>query len=238
MAKTLQREIARKIRKQGHSIGYIAQKMKVSKSTASYWCRDIVLLPSQIQNLQERQKTASLKALLLNAEKKRKERLKREESLMNLGKREMGTVSRRDLFIAGLSLYWAEGYKKGNSELGFTNSDPIIIKLIIKWLRTFYYVKSRDLILRVSINEIHELRMKKILNYWSRTTKVPIVQFTKTSLIKTKIQKKYLNTNNYFGTLRVKVRRGSRLRKRIMGAINALGERLETTPNVSLSEID
>ncbi len=226
MAKILEQEKARVLRKKGLSIGNIANEIGVSKSTVSYWCRDIVLSHAQVKHLGKQQKTAAVTALLAYAERRRRDRISRTNHLFKRGSLDVGKVSKRDLFMVGLALYWGEGYKKGNDEFGFTNSDPETIRVIIRWLKDIYGVEKENLILRVSINQLHNKRELVVVSYWSKVTKIPKSQFTKTSFIKTASKKRYLNHNEHFGTLRVKVRRGADLRRRILGSINALGKNL------------
>lgn len=218
MAKIEEREKAIKLRKAGESIRNITKQLGVSKSSVSYWCRDISLTESQIKKLSKQQRLGALKA----AENKRKKRKKRVKEMKKLGAREVGAINKRDLFMLGLALYWGEGYKRGSQETALTNSDPSIIKLFIRWLEEIYSISRNDLILRVSINEIHKNRESKVIRYWSQITQIPQEQFTKTSYIKTKTKKKYKNKEKHFGTLRVKVRRGTDLRRRILGSIEAL----------------
>jgi hypothetical protein len=217
-AKIKQKERAQVLRKGGKSIKDISSILKVSKSSASYWCRDIKLSPTQILALSERQRNGAIQA----GEKKRQSRIDRTTKMMKRGEKDVGKLSKRDLFIVGLALYWGEGYKKGSQETGLTNSDPEIIKLFIVWLEQVYDIPKNDLILRVSINSIHKDREREVVSHWSRVADVPNTQFTKTSFIKTKAKKVYSNDKNYFGTLRVKVRRGTDLRRRILGSIEAL----------------
>ncbi len=106
--------------------------------------------------------------------------------------------------------------------MGFTNTDPLMIKFYIEWLYQIYGVKKTDLILRVSVNANHAHRVQKIVRYWSSITGVSSTQFTKTSLIKATSKKIYPNLEEHQGTLRVKVRRGTELRRRVLGSIAAL----------------
>ncbi len=119
-------------------------------------------------------------------------------------------------------MYWGEGYKKGNQEFGFTNSDPKMITFYIKWLRMVFAVTAKDLVLRVSINDLHRNRIDEVQDFWVRSTGISISQFTAPSLIKTKSLKNYSNHGDHYGTLRVKVRRGTRMRRQILGAIESI----------------
>jgi hypothetical protein len=109
-------------------------------------------------------------------------------------------------------------------ETAITNSDPSLINLYVKWLEEIYCVDKKDLILRVSINESHKRREETVNKYWAKITGISRSQFTKASFIKSKGLKIYSNANEHFGTLRVKARRGTNLRHRILGSIEALGK--------------
>jgi hypothetical protein len=156
------------------------------------------------------------------SEKQRVQRQKNIEASTRKGRSEVGQLSKRDIYMIGLGLYWGEGYKKGSQELGFTNSDPAMVIFYIKWLSVTYNIERKNLILRVSINDQHAGRIAIVEKYWSKATKIPCSQFTKTSLIKNQSKKIYPNLETHFGTLRIKVRRGTELRRRILGSISAL----------------
>lgn len=222
MAKILEQEKARLLRRDGESIKEIARKLNLSSSSVSYWCRDIILTNEQINRLQDRQRGAALKAVLKYAESKRKARIIKEKELAKLGAREVDKLSQREVFLIGLALYWGEGYKSGNGELGFTNSNPEMIKFILRWFREIFGVSKKDFILRVSINNQHSTRVEAVETFWSKTTGIPLSQFSKVSLIKIQAKKVYQNMDHHWGTLRVKVRRGTDLRRRILGGIEAL----------------
>lgn len=222
MAKQKEKEQALLLRSQGKGIGEIAKALEVSKSTVSLWCRNISLSPTQIKELARRSKHHAVEALLFSAEKQRLRREVETRLLTTLGKNDVGKLSTRDLFMVGLGLYWGEGYKQGSQELGFTNSNPAIIKFYIRWLSEIYGVSKADLILRVSINITHKSRADVVEKYWSELLDIPLSQFTLISLIKTTSRKIYTNQDSHFGTLRVKVRRGTSMRRRILGSISAL----------------
>lgn len=210
---------AQELRRQGTSIGSITKTLGASKSTVSYWCRDIVLSKSQINKLAMQKNRGAALGRLHAGEKKRALRLHATEEAAKHGKRDVGTLNNRDVFILGLTLYWGEGYKRGNEECGLTNTNPYIIRAFIYWLQTTYNIPPDDLILRVTVNDIHRARVRTIEKYWSKETGVPLSHFTQASFIRTKHTRLFENPETYFGTLRVKVRRGTTLRRRILGSI-------------------
>jgi hypothetical protein len=223
MTKARAHETAISLRKQGTSITQIAKQLQVSKSTVSYWCRDITLSPAAKSRIIFNSLQKSTRGMLAYTESLQKERQERMAIDQKRGASLLGTLTPRDIFCIGLGLYWGEGYKKGSQEFGFTNSDPVVIIFYLKWLHLVYKIESPDLIARVSINARHRSRLAEIHTYWSHLTKIPLSQFTTASLIKTTSQKTYRNQKTYFGTLRIKVRRGTRYRREILSAIAAAG---------------
>ena len=222
MAKQIQKERAIVLRKQGTSIKDIAKKLSVSSSTVSVWCRDIPLSERAINVIAKNGNEKAITALMMYSEKKRTLRKENELESASIGAKKTGTLSKRDIYCIGLGLYWGEGYKRGSQEFGFTNSDAAMVKFYIKWLEITFSVKLHDLILRVSVNDSHKQRADLIVKYWSRTLSVPESQFTKTSLIKTRAKKVYQNYHEHMGTLRIKVRRGTSMRREVLGAINSI----------------
>lgn len=222
MAKQLAKEAAHRMRRYGTSLAEIATHLHVSKSTVSTWCRDIPLSLVATERIVSRAHKSSTKGILAYTESLRQMREMRMTEDAELGQRRVGEFSKRDLYFIGLGLYWGEGYKRGNQEFGFTNSDPEMIKLYIQWLRVSFGISHDSLILRVSINKIHSSRVDYVETFWSKVTNVPRLQFTRISLIQSASKKEYTNYSDYFGTLRIKVRRGAHLRREILGAITAV----------------
>lgn len=226
MTKLLERGEALKLRRIGYGISEIATKLGISKSTASYWCRDVILSPKARGRLQRASKTKSISGILKHTESLRRQRLERTAQDTIRGTGRFRTISNRDIFCVGIGLYWGEGYKRGSQEFGFTNSDPIMIKFYILWLRVVFGIPKQDLILRVSINNQHSYRIGEVQRYWSKVTATSIKQFSKPSLIKTLSKKHYKNKKDHFGTLRIKVRRGTRLRREVLGSISGLAQHI------------
>jgi len=219
MARQDLRERARTLRKRGNSISVIAHALGVSKSTVSYWCRDISLTERQLKVLAAKELRGGAIGRLRAAEVKRAMRTAAIEEAAALGRKDVGELSTRDLYMLGLALYWGEGYKNANEECAITNSDPAIIQMFIRWMRAHYRVNTSDFVLRVSVNAIHRSRIHSIERYWSAVTAIPRTQFTKPSFIRAAARKVYENPHTHFGTLRIKVRRATALRRRILGSL-------------------
>jgi len=153
---------------------------------------------------------------------KSKERLERMDRFMNSGKKMIGMVSKRDLFVAGVALYWAEGNKK-QRRLVFSNSDPLMIKIWIKWLVDCLGISKNEITCQIGINQIHQYRLGNVEGYWSEVTGIPIANFRKASLKKVIASKVYEKPEEHFGTLNVRVRKSTNLNYLMLGLIEGLG---------------
>lgn len=166
-------------------------------------------------------KEKSIKGLLKYSEFKRNQRMENASKEKEKGARMVDTLSKRDKLMIGLGLYWGEGYKESNGEMGFTNSNPYMIKFYINWLLNIFGVLKTDLIFRLALNKVFEKDEKHIRSFWKKYLNIDDNQFTKTTFIKSNLKKADVkNVNTYKGILRVKVRRGLSLKNKILGAIN------------------
>lgn len=224
MAKFKEKNKALALRRQGKSIGEIAQKIGVSKSIVSLWCRDIALTKKQIDGLHKKMMEGSYRGRLKFLEKVREVRKQETLRLRNEGVREISNVSKRDLFIGGIALYWAEGTKSSNAEeTSFSNSSPKMILWILRWFKEIGGVAKDRFVIQIRVNQIHKRRIKELERYWSTLTGIPRNQFTKTIFIKT-VSKKVYSDNDHYGTVRIRVRQGTQLRRKIMGWIEGLAK--------------
>ncbi len=221
MAKYKERFNARRLRQQGESIGNISKIVKVSKSSVSLWCRDIVLTRAQEQRLVEKDKQAGAVGRAMARKSKIKERIDRLGRYADLGNKSIKNLDNRELLLVGAALYWAEGDKK-NRRVTFTNSDPKMVNLIIAWLKDCLNIRTEDIYCYVGINEAHLGRINEVEEYWSRTIGIDRDRFSKASFKKVKLKKVYENFNEHFGTLNVRVRKSTNLNYFILGLIEGL----------------
>lgn len=221
MAKFKEKSEAIELRKNGESIKDIAKKLGVSPGSVSVWCKDVRLTTSQIKELERRSIDPNYGRRLGNSIKQRAKKERKITTLLKEGIDEIGNLTKRELFLVGVALYWAEGFKK-DTQVGFANSNPGMINLYIKWLNECCGVKNEDLIMRVALNISHKNRIDDIQKYWSESTKIPLMNFRKPFFQKFKWKKTYENPDEYFGVLRVKVRRSTDFLRRILGWIEGL----------------
>jgi predicted XRE-type DNA-binding protein len=224
MSKSLKKLQALTLRRKGMSIKDIAKKLEVTQSSVSVWCRDIELTDAQRRRLVQKQIAAGHKGRMLGAESNRQKRLRAIESEEGIAKRQLGTLSRRDLFMLGVGLYWGEGVKSGGST-AIVNSDPRIVRCARDWFE-YLGVSRSSFRPYIFISEVHKDRSDRILSYWSTHLDIPIAQFNNITFLKGRRSKVYENHDSYYGIVALRVRRGTNLKYRILGLIKHLSKQL------------
>ena len=218
MAKSKEKLQALILRRDGESIKVIAKRLSVSAGSVSVWVKDIVLTQPQIKNLQKRSTDALFgkKKHYLDQQKKKHEA--KVADIMRRGMKRLGKLSKRDVFVLGTALYWGEGFKK-DSLVGLGTSDPIAAKFFIHWLQTCFHINKENLIVRVTVNIGYKDSVRVIETYWADALGIAIQQFSKPFFQNTKWKKEYENKNQYYGVVRIRVRRSINILREIKGSI-------------------
>jgi len=84
----------------------------------------------------------------------------------------------------GLMLYWGEGDKAMKSFVALTNTDPKVLKYFIIWFRKYFEFDEKRLRGRLYIWE--DLDEEKAKKFWSKFLDIPVNQFTKSYISKSK----------------------------------------------------
>jgi len=223
MAKSRLRIKARKMRFKGESVKAIAKQLEINRGTVSLWVKDIILSVEQLEKLKINSIKGAERGRLISAfRQKEKLRIKKRECL-EFGVNQIHDLSKRELLITGLALYWGEGSKKSRI-VQLCNSDPNLVRFMIKWLKVCFNIPKKELSATVGINQTHKYRVNKVMAYWSEKTGIPLTQFRKTSFKKSLSKKVYSNKEEHFGTLSVKVLRPARIYYKILGLLEALSK--------------
>lgn len=195
-----EKEIAIKLREKGLSYNEIQKRVKVSKDTISRWCRDVILSPEQMERLLKRKLAGSERGRLINTKKQQEKRLRETEYLLKQGKKEVGKLSKRDRFLAGIALYAGEG---GKTRIGFANTDPKIINFMMSWFREFCITPESKFRGAIWIHDNLDADKAKI--FWSGLSGIPPSQFHKTYVVANKINSRKIRKNIHsFGVFSVK----------------------------------
>ena len=174
-----EKQKAIELRKSGQSIKEIAKVLNVAKSSVSLWVRNVNLTNKQKRILSLRGHSG-----IVN-EKRRKTRLFNELAKRNVvvskAEKDINNLSNYELKIIGTMLYWAEGRKRGTRVVSFSNSDPNMIKIIMRFFREVCFVPENKF--RGHIHIHSHLAVKKALKHWSLVTQIPLKQFYRTYCI-------------------------------------------------------
>ncbi|MBI2888787.1 MAG: hypothetical protein HYY10_02575 [Candidatus Liptonbacteria bacterium] len=194
----------------------INEKIGVSKSTLSDWFRDKPFTPNQ--EVLQRIQYGPIKSGALKHNKKVEEVRKLREE----GVREIGALTRRDLWLLGIGLYIGEG-SKTHDIIRVINSDPKVIKLMMRWFQEACNVEKGNITVRLFLYPDNDLR--ECTEYWRKITGLPFASFRKPQ-IDQRANKSDLNKRKLpYGTAHVTIvcgndpSKGVRLHRKIMGWI-------------------
>lgn len=219
--KLKEKEKAIKLRKRGLSYSEILKKVHVSKSTLSSWLRSVHLTKRQKQRLTKKK----LEAMKRGWKAYREKRILITKKIKKEAEQEVVSINSRELWLIGTAIYWVEGHKekqKGSLvELG--NSDPKLIKIFLKWLQKICKVPQKDIHFRIFLHKAAKNKLPEVQKYWAGISNFPIKSFQKISWKKHNIKTKRKNTGkNYYGLLRVIVRKSTNLNRKIQGWIEGI----------------
>jgi len=161
-----------RMRKEGASYSQIKEKIKVSKSSLSLWLRDMPLAEKRLRELRD------FSAIRIErfSNTMRRKREGRWAEVRAKAVKTIGILSKRELLIAGLFLYWGEGGKTSVASTSLSNTDPAMILFFMRWLEVLGVPKNR---LRVHMHFYADMNIKTELQYWSKTLGLPPSSFTK-----------------------------------------------------------
>ena len=212
---------AQTMRKNGFSLGQITSRLKVPRSTVYYWISKIPLSVNEEVKLRKKRENARIKGGLT----RHKQRLETIKMYEETAIQDIKKISPRELFLIGISLYWAEGSKQKNRCISqpviFSNNDPKMIRIYCRWLdkiaiphnRRKYtlYIHRQYLHLEPSIKNAWQGKLFPIQIKWEKTiykhhnTKRPI-------------------DPNYLGLLKITLSRSTDLNRKIAGWITAVSK--------------
>ncbi len=229
MSKFELRSQVKRLRKQGQSLNEICSQVPISKSTASLWCKGLVLTQTQARRLEKRARIKNYEAVLRGAQTNRRksENVQKEEA--EKAHSFVSSLSEREICLIGTALYWAEGHKTGKT-FGVVNSDWHIIAVVMRWLKFEFKVETADYFPRLFINGLYRKQEKEIRNYWSKQTGIPASQFRNTIFINSTFKKKFNTHKGYVGVMHLRVRASSKLLYRSLSQIEHIKSEILKNP--------
>ncbi|MEX2014045.1 MAG: hypothetical protein WD896_01685 [Parcubacteria group bacterium] len=174
--KIAEKEKARGLRKEGKSINEIIQETGSSKGSVSLWVRDIILTSEQKTRLSQKGRTID------SIEKRRLSRLsnkqKERQVITDKAMEDFTSISLEELKLIGIILYLGEGAKTYKSMVRLANSDPAVIKIMMRFFREICQVPENKF--RAAIHTFAHADIDQTEVYWSQITGIPRQQFFKT----------------------------------------------------------
>lgn len=217
--KVLERNKAIELRKEGKTFNEILNEIPVSKGSLSFWLRDVILTKEQVARIKYKNDIIKKKFIEFN-ELRSKQSCEKKLAIIRSATDEIGGISRRELKLIGIALYWAEGYKRSVwAAVSFTNSDPEMIKLIMRWFKLICKVPDNKFRIRIQCHGIEKADESE--KYWSRITAIPLAQFTKPYIRISPTSKKKMGNLSPYGVCNIRISDVSLLTK-IKGWIKGL----------------
>ena len=217
------KEKAVALRKEGKVYSEILKEVPVAKSTLSLWLRDVGIAKAQKQRITQKKLDASLRG----GQAKREQRVKLQQDIFAQAYKDITHISKRELWLIGIALYWAEGSKEKEYQPGsrfqFGNSDARMIRLIVKWLMEVMNIPGDQIGFDIYIHENSKNNENMVKRYWSEVTGFPLDKFKNIYFKKHKIKTNRKNIGEgYYGGLRINVKSSSTLVRKVTGWTEAI----------------
>ncbi len=221
--KAVLREEATRLRKsEGLSYSEIVRRLKVPKSTLSYWLKDLPLSDSEIRVLKDIswKKGEASRELYRNSMRAKKEL--EAKRIYNEQKKNIRPLNDRERFIAGLVLYVGEGDKRNPSRIALANNDPLVVSFFTRWLLKFADIPREKI--RFGLHLYSNMNIAKERKFWQDALGFERLSFYKDQVREVRTAFTY-NEGNRHGTCTVYVI-GSKPKAIIMQAIKVVQEEL------------
>lgn len=220
-----EKEKAIALRRLGKTYSEILAEVPVAKSTLAIWLGSVGLTVPQKQYISELRRAAQRRG----AAARRSMRKDLQNRIYTASRMEVGRLSTRELWLIGIALYWAEGSKEKEYSPGsgvkFSNSDPAMIRLFLRWLRECVFIDRERIRCEIYIHETHAHRKDEVKRFWSESVGLPLSHFRGCYLKRNKINTKRRNTGVlYNGLLRVTISSSSTLNRMIVGWVQGISE--------------
>jgi hypothetical protein len=219
------KEKAVKLRENGKTCGEIVAILGTPKSTIWSWIKNANLSDKIKKEILKRSKEKCRKNIIdYNKKVRPVEAKKIRDNWTEESKKEIKKISQNDLRLIGSALYWAEGNTKNRNRLQFSNSDPLVLKVAIKFFREICKVKDKSICARAHIYP--GINYKKILNFWSITLKLSKKRFYPPQTQISRASKGRMPRNTLpYGTLHLTVL-STELSSRVKGWIQGISENI------------
>jgi predicted transcriptional regulator len=222
--------IALELRKKGLSYSEIQNSINLPRSTIAYWLKGIQLSEEQAEKLKEKRSRVAKS----NVEKRISRILHETEDIKKSAAKEIGGITKRELWLMGIMLYWRERFLLGNDNdlrkgIRFTSSDPDLIKLFLKWLQEIGRIDDEEIAFDIFTGKDKKDNINDVKNRWSVVTGFSRGHFPRVYFLKSGPKgqhgKKRKTKRSEWGMLRIRVKASSMLARQMAGWISGIQKR-------------
>jgi len=185
-----------KLRKEGYSYSYIAEKTGLSKSTLSNHLAKLPYTPN------EHTQRKATNAQLSSARTKHAQKRASLDLAAASARKDIGCMSERDLFIVGLGLYIGEG-SKTQGLVRLVNTDPRVIRLFIRWVRALG-LSDGNIAIRIHLYPDSDVHSANV--YWLKETSLPKASLQSACIDRRVRKDRKRNSTHMYGTAHITVR--------------------------------
>lgn len=191
MARIKDKSKAIELRKKGMSYSQIKAELGISKSTLSDWLNSMPLSEKRIKEL------GSLNPMRIERYRNtmRNKRESRWAEVYKKVAKDIGKLSKRELYIAGLFLYWGEGGKTERFSLSFSNTDPDMMIFMVKWIEKCLGIKKTEI--HIKIHLYKDMNIDEYESFWAKKLGLSRKMFEKPYIKESKLSD--LSYKNGFG---------------------------------------
>ena len=192
------------LRKKGKSYNEIVKILNISKGTLSVWLRDIKMSPEIEKKFWDKTRKGWAESItrfnkqraVLAKEKAKKAQL--------FASKDIKRLTKKELHLIGVALYWAEGNKRNRWSARFANSDTEMIRIIMRFFREICLVSEKKFTARVHLHP--NIEENKTITHWSKITKIPKKQFSPSQTQISKSSKRKRDPHQLpYGTLHINI---------------------------------
>lgn len=212
-------ETGRALRRLGWTYSEIMEVLPVGKGTLAGWCKEIRLIEEQIEAIKARRPPGVRTGIPVDTQRRRRLEI---AAIRRSAESEVPFRLADPLWLAGVTLYWAEG-SKANNRLELANADPRALRLFMRFARANHDPQP---VFRAALNLHADNDEAGARSWWSEALDLPMANFRKTFIKPdgTGHRKNHLP----FGVCRVCLCRSTNALHRTMGWIDGLASCLES----------
>ena len=169
------------LRKEGWSYRRLIKELGIPRATLSDWFGNKEW-SKEIKSTLNKKNLEASSTRMIRLDKIRGDNLERiYEQAREDAKKDFAKLKYDPLFVAGVITYWGEGDKASSNGFRMTNSDPLLVKLFLVFLRKI--CGNDEERIRAWILIYPDLDKDKCEKYWSKMLGLSQKNFTKTITI-------------------------------------------------------